>query len=213
MSLLEPWTFGLEINAIASFALASLLIELTPGPNMTWLAMVTLVEGRDKGLAALLGIALGLALVGVAAALGVAAIVTNSQLAWEILRWSGVAYLIWLAADGWRNAAAEKPDPGGQSASRYFRRGLISNLFNPKAAVFYVAMLPGFLPPDASPQQAVFLSMLYVLVATTVHAMVVLLAGTATPLLTNPAREQAARRISSLLLALVALWFAWKTAR
>jgi threonine/homoserine/homoserine lactone efflux protein len=197
--------------SVWAFALAALLIELTPGPNMTYLAIVSVSNGWRAGFATVAGVALGLAAIGLIAALGVAAVIQSSQTLYEILRWAGVFYLLWLAYEGWRGEMAQEEAPTGAS---YFLRGLVTNLLNPKAAVFYVAVLPEFvdkaLPVMA---QTLILSAVYVAIATLIHCAIVLMAGTLQPLLTNPAREQLARRTLSLLLALVALWFAWSTAR
>jgi threonine/homoserine/homoserine lactone efflux protein len=195
-----------DASALAAFALTALLIELTPGPNMAWLTILAAVEGRRTGLAAVAGVALGLALVGLAAAAGVAAIVSASPPLYQALRWGGAAFLLYLAWDGWRTAAA--PD-GAQAAvppAVAFRRGLVTNLLNPKAAVFYVAVMPEFLPPAAGPQAAIVLAAIYVAVATVVHAGIVVAAGTARVLLENPVRERVVRRIFALLLVAVALW-------
>ncbi len=201
-------------TALGAFALASALIELTPGPNMAWLVLVTLAEGRRPGLAAVCGVALGLALVGGGAALGLAAVVAASPFLWTVLRWCGIAFLLWLAWDGWRGAdgTADLPHRVGPLAA--FRRGLVTNLLNPKAALFFVAVLPGFVDGAAAAlPQALLLTAVYVAVATAIHAGLVLLAGAVRPLVLQPARERAVRRALSLLLALVALWFAWSTAR
>ncbi len=212
-SFIEVLLADLPLGVVASFALASVLIELTPGPNMTWLAMVAATHGRKPGYAAVGGVALGLAVIGVAAALGVTAIIDNSPLAYEILRWGGVLYLLYLAWEGWTVSAAATLEDKAQTTGMYFRRGLITNLLNPKAAVFYVSVLPAFLPPGAQLQQTLLLTAIYVAAATGIHAGIVALAGLAEPFLNNPRREQIARRVLSGALALIALWFAWKTAR
>ena len=207
---------SLTLEVLFAFALASVLIELTPGPNMAYLALIAASEGRRPGLAAVAGVALGLSVVGVAAALGVAALVSASDLAYEALRWAGVGYLLWLAFDGWRGAGRETIDfaPLGSSNWRYFRRGLITNLLNPKAAVFYVAVLPTFLVArDAVLGEVLILSGIYVGVATTIHAGIVLAAGAAHRFFDDPARARRLGRALSLALALVAIWFAFKTAR
>lgn len=204
---------AVETATLLSFALASFLIELTPGPNMTYLALISAAEGRRAGFATVAGVALGLGIVGLLAAVGVAELIGASRIAYETLRWAGVAFLFYLAWDGWRHGtdvvnAADQPD------GRHFMRGLITNLLNPKAAVFYVAVLPTFVEAGKPPLgQAVTLTLVYVAVATIVHALIVVLAGTLEPVLNDPRRERIARRILSALLALVAVWFGWSTAR
>src|SRR5262245_26306480 len=110
---------------------------------MAYLAALSLSRGWRAGLAAVAGVALGLAAVGAAAALGLAAAIENSTLLYETLRWGGVAYLLWLAWDAWSTADDITPDDGAGEDVQIsaFRRGLITNLLNPKAAVFYVAIL------------------------------------------------------------------------
>ncbi|WP_274626602.1 LysE family translocator [Arvimicrobium flavum] len=203
----------LSLGTVLSFTLASFLIELTPGPNMTYLALVAASDGRRAGFTTVAGVALGLAIVGLVAAVGVAEVIQASDLLYEGLRWSGVMFLFYLAWEGWvgsgETVAANEVDH-----RRYFRRGLITNLLNPKAAVFYVAVLPTFIEPGRPPlPQTVALSAIYVAVATLVHAAIVGLAGTLEPVLNDPRRERIARRLLSALLALVALWFAATTAR
>lgn len=200
-------------TTLLSFALASTIIELTPGPNMTYLALVSASEGRRVGFTTVAGVALGLAVIGFAAAFGVAELISASPLAYEILRWAGVAFVLYLAWDGWRgggDVVASDARVGG----RYFLRGLVTNLLNPKAAMFYVAVLPTFIDSaGALLAQTVTLTVVYVLVATLIHAGIVVLAGALEPLLNDPRRERIARRALSALLALVAVWFGWTTAR
>jgi threonine/homoserine/homoserine lactone efflux protein len=201
-----------DAATIAAFALTSLLVELTPGPNMAYLALVAATEGRRPGYAAVAGVAVGLAVVGLLAALGLASLIASSPFAYQTLRWAGAAYLLWLAWEGWRGA--EVADAGiapGSPLLLWFRRGLITNLLNPKAAVFYMAALPAFLTPASAVSDAVALSMIYVAVATFVHGMIVTLAGFAQALLTNPRRETLLRRVLSVALAGVAVWMLWRT--
>jgi threonine/homoserine/homoserine lactone efflux protein len=203
---------GLPLAALAGFALTSLLVELTPGPNMAYLAVIAATEGRRPGFAAVAGVALGLAAVGLAAALGLAAVIAASPGLYQALRWAGVAYLLWLAFDAWRDAGGAETGPRGQRLALYFRRGLVTNLLNPKAAVFYVAILPGFIDP-AQPvmPQTLALSVVFVAVATGIHAGIVALAGTARALLEDASRARIIRRGFAIALALIAVWFAWKT--
>ena len=141
---------------------------------------------------------------------------SGSPLLYEALRWGGVAYLLWLAWDGWRDATEIPPAglDGNGVETKVFTRGLVTNLLNPKAAVFYVAVLPTFvdaLQPVLG--QAVTLSVVYVLVATAVHTTIVSLAGIARPFLDDPDRSRIVRRGLSVALGAIAVWFAFSTAR
>ncbi len=143
-----------DLDPLLAFALTALVIEITPGPNMTYLAALSLSGGMRTGLAAVAGIALGLMTYGVIAALGLAAAIDNSPALYGLLRWSGVAYLLWLAWEAWsgeRDVSPEAPDGPDGRPWVAFRRGLITNLLNPKAAVFYVAVLPGFVRAGDGP--------------------------------------------------------------
>jgi threonine/homoserine/homoserine lactone efflux protein len=201
-------------ETLFAFALASMLVELTPGPNMAYLAVIAATEGRRRGYAATAGVALGLAIVGGLAAFGLAALVERSPLAYQILRWGGVLYLLWLAYDGWRGAGETiEHAPPGSSDWRYFRRGLITNLLNPKAAVFYLSVLPTFLSGKDGLSETLLLSGIYVTVATVIHAGIVTLAGAARAFLEDPRKERLLRRVLSVGLALIAFWFAVKTGR
>lgn len=199
---------------IPSFLLASLLIELTPGPNMAYLALVSATEGRRTALAATAGVALGLLTIGAAASLGLAAMVATSTLAFQVLRWAGALYLFWLAWDAWGSEREVSPGRAQLSdgSARHFRRGFITNLLNPKAGLFFVAVLPGFIDPARQVlPQSVVLIVLYVAVATAIHLAIVGLAGTARLWFDNAANRRRGRGIFALLLAAVAVWFLVRT--
>jgi threonine/homoserine/homoserine lactone efflux protein len=158
------------------------------------------------------GVALGLAVLGLLAAMVVATLIAASPVAYQVLRWAGVGYLLWLAWQGWYGAErAEGETAVGAPLWVWFRRGVVTNLLNPKAAVFYVAVLPQFLRPADGLGASLLLAMIYVGTATAVHAMIVTLAGSAHALLADPARERAVRRVLSLALVGVAGWLAYKT--
>ncbi|WP_199489440.1 LysE family translocator [Pseudotabrizicola alkalilacus] len=202
----------MDLTQLPAFALTSLLIELTPGPNMAWLALLAATEGRRLGYAAVAGVCLGLALIGFLAALGLAALLQAQPLAYQALRWAGVAYLLWIAWQTWRGAEAEEGGAGaGASALAQFRRGLITNLLNPKAAVFFVTVLPGFLSPTARFAEVSVLSFTFVAIATLIHAAIVTAAGTAAVWLAQGHRVRQTRRIMALALVAVALWLLTRT--
>jgi threonine/homoserine/homoserine lactone efflux protein len=203
----------ISLGTLLTFALTCLLVELTPGPNMVYLAVLSAGEGRRAGFAATLGVALGLLVVGLAAALGLTALIAGSRPLYEALRWGGVLYLLWLAYEGWRGEEQASPSNAvSLSDSRYFTRGLITNLLNPKAGVFYIAILPRFVD-EARPlaAQAVALSVIYVTIATLVHSTIVLIADAARPWLEDQRRSAIVRRGLSLLLVAVALWLFFTT--
>ncbi len=197
-----------------AFVVMSFIVEVTPGPNMGTLAALTLERGRNAGLAAVAGVALGLAIVGVLAAMGLAAAISEVPALYQTLRWGGVLYLLYLAYDAWRDAGASA-DVARQpeSAPSLFLRGLVINLLNPKAAVFYIAILPTFidLAQGSLLAQNLKLVAIYVAVATIVHCTIVLLAAWLRPFLVSGAVEKIARRLLAVVMALIALWFAWHT--
>lgn len=204
------------LSSLWAFALASLIIELVPGPNQTYLAALTLNRGMRAGFAAVAGIALGLSVYGLAAALGVATLINESPLLYHLLRWAGAIYFLWLAWETWK----DEPD-GEISAAQAdyawesFRRGLITNLLNPKAAIFYIGVLPSFIVPAVMPvyAQTALMSVIYVAVATATHIAVVLLAGRLYNYLSDPRFRVPVRRGIALALVIVAVWFLLNTAR
>jgi threonine/homoserine/homoserine lactone efflux protein len=203
---------------LLSFAVTSLIIEMTPGPNMAYLAALALAQGRRAGFAAVAGIALGLAVYGMAVALGLGAVIDRSESLYQGLRWGGVVYLFWLAWEAW--AAERDLSSAGDgridiSAGAAFRRGLITNLLNPKAAIFYVAVLPEFIQIGRGSvgAQTFTLSAIYVAVATLVHVTIVLLASRLQDLIHTPQTRRTIRRALALLLAGIAVWLAASTGR
>ena len=192
------------------FSLAVLFIELTPGPNMAWLAALSLSEGRTAGLAATAGIAIGLAINAIAAALGLAALVAANPGLQTWLRWAGVALMLWLAWEAWRGAGAPKAQRGGiPDCRREFTSGLLVNLLNSKAILFFMAVVPPFLNGrEATFPQALVLAFVSVFIATCVHLAIVLGAAKAHGWMNNTERITLVRRTMALLLVGVALWLA-----
>lgn len=203
-----------DTATLIRFAITAFLLELTPGPNMAFLITLAAVQGRAAGLAMVAGIALGLALVGLASAFGLAAIAAAEPLVMQGLTLAGVAYLVWLAWEAWRDADAADEDGAGaqRPAGAWFGRGLIVNLLNPKAAVFYLTVLPAAIGPQASADArslgpVLLLTALAVAIATAVHLAIALLAGTIHGLMADRARLALARRGMALAVLAVAVWF------
>lgn len=197
---------------LPAFLLAVLLVELTPGPNMGFLAVLSASRGRRAGLSAVAGITLGLSVYMIAAALGLTQVLLANRPLFEALRWAGVAYILWLAVETWRGPSETSPvHARGLEGGRYFWRGFLANILNPKAAVFYVLLLPRFIAPDrASPlAQALWLGSVHILVSIVIHLTIVL--GAARLGRLGPSHDsgrQMLRRLFALALALIALWLA-----
>jgi threonine/homoserine/homoserine lactone efflux protein len=202
-----------------TFLLAVLLLELTPGPNMTYLATLALSRGRAAGLIATAGVACGLAVHAVVAGLGAGALIQQYPLLYDVLRWIGVGYLLYLAWEGWQSKKETSPGRADLTiiAGPLFLRGFLSNVFNPKSILFFVSVLPTFVgtgpsAPSLAFQMAVF-GIFYVGIATAVHGGIVILAAQLRPWLVEGTRQQTVRRILSVVLAFVAIWLGWTTRR
>jgi threonine/homoserine/homoserine lactone efflux protein len=202
-----------DTTTLVAYFLTALAIELTPGPNMAYLALVGVSRGRRAGFMAVLGVALGLALLGALVGIGLGSLILENRLVYEILRWAGAAYLVWLAWDGCREArgqadAGDLPD----RPITYFRRGFVTNLLNPKAALFFVTVMPGFIAAGQPLlAQTTLLVALYVAAATLIHAAIVLLAATLQPVFTHPRLRRGAAAVFALALVGVAVWLLLKT--
>jgi threonine/homoserine/homoserine lactone efflux protein len=196
-------------SPLLAFILTSLIIEMTPGPNMAYLAVLGASRGRLAGFSAVLGVALGLALLGIAVGLGGGSLVLNNRVVYESLRWAGALYLCWLAFDSWREARQPiETAPVGQSShSIHFHRGLVTNLLNPKAALFFIAVLPEFTQgPAPSARELALLVSIYVGIATLVHGLIVMLAGGLQAFFAAPQRRKMAGNIFAALLLAIAVW-------
>lgn len=194
-----------------SFLIAMVMIELTPGPNMGWLAALSAQHGRKTGLIAVVGITLGLGVQVVAAATGLAALAARSDLIFQVLRWSGVAFMLYLAWRAWVETAENAPVSLDHNAS--FRRGLISNLLNPKALVFYMVVVGQFTAPEHGPigMQILTLGGIHLLIAAIVHTLIVILGSTIGDIFDEWRSKTSVRLAFSLTLAGIALWIAFST--
>ena len=199
---------------IGPFLIALALIELTPGPNMGWLALVALARGRLAGFAAVAGVTAGLAVWMLAAAYGLTEVFALWPPLYQGLRWAGVLFLLWLAWEAWREPVADAaPTPDVRSLRGLFLRGMMGNLLNPKAAVFYVALLPTFMRPDhgAPLTQALTLGGLHLAVAVMVHSLIVMGAARAAGAVLPRVKGPGIRAVMAAGLVVVAVWLAWET--
>lgn len=200
-------------GVILPFLVAVLLIELTPGPNMGWLALVAAGRGRTAGLAAVAGVTLGLTVWMLAAVAGLTQALLRAPALYQGLRWAGVAFLLWLAWEAWRVPPDRTAPATAETRRGLFLRGLTGNLLNPKAAVFYVALLPGFLRPDhgAAWAQALWLGSGHILIAVIIHTAIVLGADRAGHAALTRTQGPVVRALMAGGIAAVAVWTAWST--
>ena len=138
-------------QALIAFFFAAGVLTITPGLDTAIVLRASALEGRRAGIAAAVGITLGLVVWGTASAVGLTALLAASRLAYTALKWAGAAYLIIIGLTMLlkpKSAPASQADEGvnPQGAGLWLRRGLLTNLLNPKVGVFYVAFLPQFTP-------------------------------------------------------------------
>ena len=197
---------------LAGFALAVLLIELTPGPNMAWIVTLTLSEGRRAGLGAIAGIALGLVTNAVLSVLAASLILAQGAGLERAVSLLAAAMMAWLAWEAWRDAGISSTalPPRGDSP-RHALAGFVINLINPKSALFLITVMPQFVPGgQPTLVQGLSLAAVSVTIATAVHLALVLSAGRARAALMAEARARAVRRMLALAMLAVGLWFALK---
>jgi len=200
---------GLSHQYVVEFLIASLLIELTPGPNMAYLAAVALRQGRRAGYFAVAGIGLGHVVVGIITSIGLSEFMLQAPSLYTALRWSGVAYLCYLAWEAWQNAD-DKNGAVVQSGRDYMIKGFVTNILNPKLYIFYISVLPTFvdLKSNIAPQ-IITLTMIYVFTATAVHFSIVAAAGVLQPFFIEGKIRTYSARLFALALLMIAGWVAW----
>lgn len=137
-------------ESLLIFAGASLLLVLTPGPNLLYLVSRTLCQGRAAGIVSLAGTTTGFWVHIMAAAFGLSAVFATVPVVYEIVRWAGAAYLLWLAIDALRSGRGGLFEPRPlppMSPARLYRTGVLTSILNPKVALFYLALFPQFIEP------------------------------------------------------------------
>lgn len=153
----------LGTHSLGLFAATVFVINATPGVDMMLTLTRTLRYGVRGGIAAASGVMSGCVVHALAAALGLAALLAASSAAFAFVKWLGAAYLVWLAwgmlrsAFSSEDAAAALPSAGRPGFAALFRQGLLTNILNPKVALFFLALLPQFIAADASDKTLAFL--------------------------------------------------------
>lgn len=145
-------------QSLLAFVLAAGLVTVTPGLDTALVLRAAAAEGRRSGAWAAVGVGAGCLIWGGAVALGLTALLSASRAAYALLRWAGAAYLLYLGVRlllSPRSALQIETAPS--AAGHPFRRGLFTNLLNPKVGVFYVSFLPQFVPAGVSAPAWIFL--------------------------------------------------------
>ena len=136
---------------LAGFLAVATVVVITPGPDMALVARNTLAGGRSSGFATAAGTCSGLLVHSIAAALGLSALLLASSQAFTIVRTAGAVYLVWLGLRGLlssgRTSLGEPDRARAVPPWTAFRQGLLTNVLNPKVALFFVALLPQFAAP------------------------------------------------------------------
>jgi threonine/homoserine/homoserine lactone efflux protein len=169
-------------DALLGFALVSLMMVLTPGPNMIYLISRSISQGPMAGLISLGGVALGFVVYMVSAAFGITALLFAVPYAYDALRLAGAAYLLWLA---WQAVKPNGRSPfqvrrlAIDSPRKLFAMGFLTNLLNPKIAMLYLALLPQFIDPAAGSVmvQSLLLGAIQIAISVSVNALIALAAG------------------------------------
>ncbi|TMH14040.1 MAG: LysE family translocator [Betaproteobacteria bacterium] len=166
----------MPIHDLPLFMAAGLLLNLTPGPDMLFVIGSSAAHGKRAGVMASLGIGAGCLLHMTLATIGLSALLAASATAFEVVKWLGAAYLVWVGIGMLRQRRAAV----ASVVVRVFWQGAFTNALNPKVALFFLAFLPQFITPDASGQAAAFLVLgaLFNVGGAAVNIAVALLAST-----------------------------------
>lgn len=169
-----------DIGSIITFAVASVALLLIPGPAVIYILNRSVSDGRDVGLAAVVGLELGNFMHVVAASAGLSAVLATSATAFNAVKWLGAGYLVFV---GLRTLLVRPAVIAGDSSSvslrRSFGQGVIVNTLNPKVALFFLSYLPQFIDPDkgAAWSQALVLGSVFVLIGFVTDGMYALTAS------------------------------------
>ncbi|MFF5259682.1 LysE family translocator [Actinomadura viridis] len=200
------------MESLVAFVGAAILIALVPGPSTVVIMRTSMVRGRRAGLAAVLGNEAGVLLWGLAAALGLSALLVASRIAYDGLRIAGAAVLVyfgvkalWQARRGAEAGAAVDAGGAGVEAAgglgRSFRLGLVTNVANPKAGVFAVSFLPQFVPEGWSvPVVLVLFSVLWALIDLVWYTVVVWSVDAARRVFERPGVRRRLEQLSGVVL-------------
>lgn len=196
---------------LAAFLLSSVVLALVPGPATALLVRQS-VHGKRAAFAAVAGIEAGVLVWAVAAALGISALLTASEIAYQVLRIIGVCVLLWLGFQALRGSRAAAPEP--PTAASGFRSGLLINLANPKLGVFAISFLPQFVPAGPGHQRdLLLLAALFVVVDTLWYSLIASVLSRFTAWLRKAEIRRRLERLTGVVLIGLGVRLAFDTTR
>ncbi|KZE30052.1 LysE family translocator [Crenobacter luteus] len=157
------------IQHFGAFVAASVMLNLIPGPDTLFIVGQSVARGRRAGVLSALGIGAGALSHTALAAAGLSAVLATSALAFEAVKLAGALYLVWLGVQSFRAGRATSAGPAeavALSSAALFRQAWLTNLLNPKVALFFLAFLPQFVAPGAGGAPFVLLGLTFVVTGT-----------------------------------------------
>lgn len=189
----------------SSFLAIVLLLLLAPGPIVMLVISTALAQGRRAALVTVAGTSVGNAALLAVISIALEWVLRHALHVFEVLRWMGALYLVWLGVQAWRSARAATPTPQGGQV--YFWRGFAVAASNPKTIVFYAAFLPQFVDPTrAAGYQITVMCVASVLMAAITDSGFALAAGLARNWFGQPARARMLARTSGVVLITAGVW-------
>ena len=137
-----------DLPTLLSYLAAATVLVLLPGPGTAWIVAQSAAGGTRRGVQAGFGLETATLLHALAAGLGLSAVLATSALAFELLKYAGAIYLIWLGIRAWRGAPAAAGIAPAVSARNVYLRSVMTGVLNPKVALFFLAFLPQFVHPE-----------------------------------------------------------------
>ena len=172
----------ISLNDFLIFALASLVLNMTPGNDMLYVATRSTSQGVKAGIVSALGIAGGCIVHLLAAVIGLSAIIASSAIAFDVIKYAGAAYLIYLGVKSFlskQNKFSINKSIEKKSLAKLFWQGVLTNVLNPKVALFFLAFLPQFIHPEKgnTSMQILLLGLWFNISGTIVNSIVAILFG------------------------------------
>jgi threonine/homoserine/homoserine lactone efflux protein len=195
----------MNTELFAAYLLISLIILLTPGPIVTLVIATGATQGARAALITVAGTTVGNVILIGAIALGLGIVLKFASELFEIMRWAGAAYLVWLGIQAWRSAGAPEAAPPRHRV--HFSRGMVVALTNPKTIAFFTAFLPQFVDPNLSAGfQLTVMCIAWFVLAGITDSIWAFAAGWSREWFLDPVRKKWLGRVSGLALIGGGIW-------